>query len=69
MWNLHVNGTTLAVMMSSSYQTGVTVIEAKLSRYVPVCVLLNDAHVRELDRTTEMVKLQLQAGSFLWGKR
>lgn len=70
MWHLEVNEMTLTtVTTSSSYQTGVTVIKAELSGYVPVSVLLNDAHVRELDRTTEMVKLQLQAGSFLCGKR
>lgn len=52
-------------MTSLSYQTSVTIIEAEFSGYVPVCMFLNDAHIRELDRATEMVKLHLQARSFL----
>lgn len=48
------------------YQTSVAVIKAKLSGYVPVCMVLNGGHVRELDRTAEMVKLQLKAGGFLY---
>lgn len=54
-------------MTSLSYQTSVTIIEAELSGDVPVCMFLNDAHFRELDGATEMVKLQLQARSFLCG--
>lgn len=52
-----------------SYQTGVAVIKAKLSGYIPVCMVLNDGHIRELDRATEMVKLQLKTGGFLHVQR
>lgn len=48
-----------------SYQTSVAVIKTKLSRYIPVCMVLNDGHIRVLDRATEMVKLQLQTRGFL----
>lgn len=48
-----------------SYQTGVAVIKAKLSGYIPVCMVLNGGHIRELDWATEMVKLQLQTWGFL----
>lgn len=50
----------------SSYQTSVAVIKAKLSGYIPVCVFLNDGHIRVLDRAAEMIKLQLQTGGFLY---
>lgn len=49
----------------STYQTSVAVIKAKLSGYIPVCMVLNGSHIRELDRATEMVKFQLQTRSFL----
>lgn len=48
-----------------SYQTSVAVIKAKLSGYVPVCMVFNGGHIRVLDRATEMVKLQLQTRGFL----
>lgn len=48
-----------------SYQASVAVIKAKLSGYVPVCVVLNGGHIRVLDRATEMIKLQLQTRGFL----
>jgi len=51
--------------MFSSYQTSVAVIKAKLSGYIPVSMLLNDGHIRVLDRATELVELQLQARGFL----
>lgn len=51
-----------------SYQTGVAVIKAKLSGYIPVCVVLDDGHIGELDRATEMVKLELQTRCFLQGE-
>lgn len=41
------------------------VIKAKLSGYIPVCMVLNGGHIRELDRATEMVKLQLKTRGFL----
>lgn len=40
-----------------SYQTGVAVIKAKLSGYIPVCMVLNGGRIRELDWAAEMVKL------------
>lgn len=51
--------------MMLSYQTSVAVIKAKLSGYVPVCMVFNDGHIRVLDRATEVVKLQLQTRGFL----
>lgn len=41
------------------------IIKAKLSGYIPVCLVLNGGHIREFDRATEMVKLQLQTRGFL----
>lgn len=49
-----------------SYQTSVAVIKAKLSGYVPVCMILNGRHIRKLDRGAVMVKLQLQTWGFLY---
>lgn len=49
-----------------NYQTGVAVVEAQLPGYVTVGVLLDGRHVGELDRVTEVIKLQLQARGFLW---
>jgi hypothetical protein len=48
-----------------NYQTGVAVVEAQLPGYVTVGVLLDGRHVGELDRVTEVIKLQLQARGFL----
>lgn len=48
-----------------SYQTGVAVIKAKLSGYIPVCVIFNDGHIRVFDGATEMVKLELQTRGLL----
>lgn len=54
-----------------SYQTGVAVIKAKLSGYIPVCVIFNDGHIRVFDGATEMVKLELQTRGLLhcWRKQ
>lgn len=41
------------------------VIKAKLSGYIPVCMVFNNGHIRVLHRATEMVKLQLQTRGFL----
>lgn len=49
-----------------SHQTGVTVVKAQLSGYIPVGVLFDDGHVRVLDRAAEVFKLQLQTWSFLY---
>lgn len=49
-----------------SYQTSVAEIEAELSGYVPVCMLLYDSHIRELDRAAVMIELQLQTRGFLY---
>jgi len=47
------------------YQAGVAVVVSQLPGDVPVCVLLDGGHVRELDGAAEVIKLQLQTGRFL----
>lgn len=52
-----------------SHQTGVAVVKAQLSGYVPVGVLLDAAHVRVLDGAAEVFELQLQTWCFLSTQR
>lgn len=52
-----------------SHQTGVAVVKAQFSGYVPVGVLLDAAHVRVLDGAAEVFELQLQTWCFLSTQR
>ena len=44
------------------------IVEAEFSGYVPVCVLLYDGHVWELDWIAEVVELKLQTRGFLYAE-
>lgn len=54
---------------SLSHQTGVAVVEAQLSGYIPVGVVFDDGHVRVLDWAAKVFKLQLETRSFLYIER